>query len=297
VITSLENDVFPVIGHMKPDEITAPTVLGVVRIIERRGAIDTARRVRQRMSSIFVYAIATGRGSADPAATIKEAMTPLIKGRQPAIINLDKAREMMRATETVPAHPVTKLALRLLAIFAVRPGTLATTPWDEWAEFSHNEALWVIPSERMKLKRQQKGREERDHIVPVPRQALDAIEVLRKLTGRGPYAFPNARFAHRHMSENAMNYLLNRAGYHSTHVPHGFRSTFSSVMNERFPQDGKVIDLMLAHTPKDKVEGAYNRALHLPRRIQLAQEWADLIMEGAPPAAELLAGPKRVNVI
>jgi integrase len=76
-------------------------------------------------------------------------------------------------------------------------------------------------------------------------------------------------------------------------VPHGWRATFSTVMNERFRSDKQVIDLMLAHTPKDKVEGAYNRALHIDRRRELAQEWADLVLEGARPAAELLLGPRR----
>ena len=59
-------------------------------------------------------------------------------------------------------------------------------------------------------------------------------------------------------------------------------------MNERFPADRAVIDLMLAHAPKDKVEGVYNRALHLPRRRELAQQWADLLLEGAVGAEALI---------
>jgi integrase len=96
------------------------------------------------------------------------------------------------------------------------------------------------------------------------------------------------------MSENALGYLLNRAGYYQRQVPHGFRSTFSTIMNERFPADRAVIDFMLAHVPKDKVEAAYNRSLYLQRRKELAQEWADLIMEGAPSAQELLSGPRKI---
>ena len=42
---------------------------------------------------------------------------------------------------------------------------------------------------------------------------------MRAFTGRGPLAFPNARHAHRPMSENAIGYLLNRAGYHRRHAP------------------------------------------------------------------------------
>lgn len=95
------------------------------------------------------------------------------------------------------------------------------------------------------------------------------------------------------MSENAIGYLLNRAGYHHKHVPHGWRATFSSVMNELYPADRHIIDLMLAHVPKDKVEGAYNRARYLDRRRELAQAWADLLLKDAVDPVDLLLGPRR----
>ncbi|OHV63840.1 integrase [Mesorhizobium sp. LCM 4577] len=290
VLVSLERDVFPTFGNVPIKDITAAEVLALLRPIEKREAKETARRIRQRMSAIFVYAVASGRADNDPAAIVKGAMAPMKKGKQPAIIDLDKAREMLAKAEAEPAHPVTKLALRILALTAVRPGTLATTPWSEWPV---GDDLWQIPAERMKMRLQHKDDEARDHFVPLSRQAVEAIEALRTISGRGPVAFPNTRHAHKPMSENAIGYLLNRAGYHHKHVPHGWRATFSSVMNERFRADKPVIDLMLAHVPKDKVEGAYNRALHLERRRELAQLWADLILEGARPAHELLVGPRR----
>jgi integrase len=265
-------------------------VLACLRPIEKRGAKETARRIRQRMSAVFVYAVASGRAENDPAAMVKKAMAPMKKGKQPAITDLAKAREMLQKAEAEMAHPVTKLALRLLALTAVRPGTLTPTPWSEWTPLGDT---WHIPAERMKLRLHYKDDEARDHLVPLSRQALEAIDALRQVSGRGPLAFPNTRHAHKPMSENAIGYLLNRAGYHHRHVPHGWRATFSSVMNERFPADRHVIDLMLAHVPKDKVEGAYNRALYLDRRRELAQEWADIILEGALPASKLLEGPRR----
>lgn len=290
VITSLEREVFPVLGNIPVTDIRPPEVLAVLRGIETR-AKETARRVRQRMSAVFVYAISSGRAEADPAATVQKAMAPMRKGRQPAITDLYAAREMLSKAEAEKAHPVTRLALRILALTAVRPGTLITTPWSEWSDM--NDGVWRIPAARMKLRLQHKDDDSRDHLVPLSRQALEAMEALRTLTGGGPLAFPNTRHAHKPMSENAIGYLLNRAGYHHHHVPHGWRATFSSVMNERFPADKPIIDLMLAHVPKDKVEGAYNRALHLERRRGLAQAWADLILDGARPAATLVGGPRR----
>ncbi|AAL49576.1 unknown [Sinorhizobium phage PBC5] len=294
VLDSLVNDVFPIIGQMPIRDIDAPTVLGVLRLVEQRDAKETARRIRQRISAIFVYGIASGRASEDPAAVVRGAMAPMKKGRQPAITNLDKAREMLVATWKTPSHPVTKLGLRLLTLTAVRPGTLISTPWTELDEVDESDPVWVIPAARMKLLLQHKDDETRDHLIPLSKEAMETITVLRSLTGRGPFVLPNGRHAHKPMSENALGYLLNRSGYHHKHVPHGFRSTFSTVMNERYPADRQVIDLMLAHTPKDKVEGAYNRAEHLERRKELAQIWDGLIItKDMPTAQELLTGPRK----
>jgi integrase len=292
VIHSLERNVFPAIGNLPLKEITASIVLDdVLRKIEARPAIETARRVRQRISAVFVYGIASGRGESDPAAIVKQAMAPLVKGRQPAITDLDEARAMLAKAEAEPAHAVTKLAIRFLALTTVRPGTLIQTPWIELNNISDN--VWCIPAVRMKLKLERKKDETLDHLVPLSKQARDVIAVLRDITGDGPLVFPNTRHGHKPMSENAIGYLLNRAGYHHKHVPHGWRSTFSTAMNERHRGDRAVIDLMLAHVPDNKVEGAYNRASHLNRRKELAQIWANLILKNAKPAASLLEGPHR----
>jgi integrase len=285
VLGSLERDVFPRLGALPIRAITPPMVLGVLRSIEGRPAPETARRVRQRISAVFVYAIASGLGETDPAAVVKGAMAPLAKGRQPAITELAEAREVLARVEAMPAHPVTKLANRLLALTVVRPGEIRSARWGEFEGLDGPAPLWRVPAERMKM-----GRE---HLVPLACQAVEVLQAARRLTGRGPLVFPNARHAHRPMSENAIGYLLNRAGYHGRHVPHGWRATFSTVMNERHRADRRVIDLMLAHAPDDKTEAAYNRASHLERRRELAQLWADMLLEGAAGAAALTEGPRR----
>jgi integrase len=285
VLISFERDVFPIIGPQPITENTAPMVLQLLRTIEAKPAIETARRVRQRMSAVFVYGIASGIAVTDPAAIVRGALAPLVKGRQPAIVEIDEARTVLRQAEGTPAHPVTKLALRLLALSAVRPGEIRGAAWREFERLGSEEAVWRIPAERMKMKR--------EHVVPLSRQAIAVLAAVRGLTGRGPLVFPNARHAHRPMSENAMGYLLNRAGYHSRHVPHGWRASFSTIMNERYQHDRHIIDLILAHAPKDKTESAYNRAGHLGRRRELLQEWADLLLIGAIEPTALLEGPRR----
>jgi integrase len=289
VIGSLEAMVFPSLGTIDVREITAPMVLEVLRRIEARPAIETARRVRQRMSAVFVHAISCGLAVADPAAVVRGALAPLVHKRQPALVRFDQVRQMLADVEAEHAHPVTKLAMRLLALTAVRPGTLTGTLWGEFEGLDGDGALWEIPAERMKGAKEAK----QGHLVPLSRQAAEVIEAVRQLTGRAKFVFPNARSAHRPMSENALGYLLNRAGYHSRHVPHGWRSSFSTLMNESFPADSAVIEVMLAHVLQNKTAGAYNRAIYIERRRELAQLWADMLLKDMPAAATLLVGPKR----
>ncbi len=117
---------------------------------------------------------------------------------------------------------------------------------------------------------------------------------MRPFTGRMPLIFPNARHAHRPMSENAIGYLLNRIGYHHRHVPHGFRAAFSSIMNEGHPGDHDAIEAVLAHAVPG-VRGAYMRAPFLARRRELLAEWAGLLLDGGMAAEEMVMGPRRAG--
>jgi len=296
VIRSLERDVFSTIGSLPIAQLTPPLILGVLREIETRGAIETAKRVRQRISAVFVYAIAQGIAASDPAEKLGAVLKPLRKGRQPAITDIVPLRKMILAAEEDNARPITRLGLRMLALTAVRPSELRGAEWAEFEDLDGKLPLWRIPSTRMKGDLDRKEEINGDHLVPLTPQTLAVLRVIWPLTGGGPLVFPSNRHPHRPMSENAIGYLLNRAGYHGHHVPHGFRAAFSTIMNEWAerngdPHDRKVIDLMLAHVPKDKVEGAYNRAAYMPRRRELAEIWANMLSEGLPDPVALIDRP------
>lgn len=296
VIRSLERDVFPTIGSLPIAQLTPPLILGVLREIETRGAIETAKRVRQRISAVFIYAVAQGIATSDPAEKLGAVLKPLRKGRQPAITDIVPLRQMILTAEEDNARPITRLGLRMLALTAVRPSELRGAEWAEFEDLDGKLPLWRIPSTRMKGDLSRKEEINGDHLVPLTPQALAVLRAIWPLTGGGPLVFPSNRHAHRPMSENAIGYLLNRAGYHGHHVPHGFRAAFSTIMNEWAerngdPHDRKVIDLMLAHVPKDKVEGAYNRAAYMPRRRELAEIWANMLSEGLPDPVALIDRP------
>src|SRR3546814_2192447 len=93
---SLERDVFPAIGKFPIADLTPPMILKVLRAIETRGSIETAKRIRQRISAVFVYAIAEGFATSNPAEKLGAVLKPLRKGRQPAITDLEKLRQMIK---------------------------------------------------------------------------------------------------------------------------------------------------------------------------------------------------------
>lgn len=287
VLRSLERDVFSLIGNLPISQLNAPKILEVLRGIEDRGSIETAKRVRQRISAVFVYAIAKGMATIDPAEKLDAVLKPLHRGRQPAITDLTRLRQMICDAEGSHARPITRLALRFLALTAVRPNELRGARWNEFEDLNGPAPLWRIPAVRMKGNVDRKEARGGDHLVPISPQCLAVLRALWPLTGSYELVFPSARHAHQPVSENAIGYLLNRAGYHGRHVPHGFRAAFSTIMNEWAERHGKqhdrqVIDLMLAHIPKEKIEGAYNRAAYMPRRRELANIWADMLLNGLP---------------
>lgn len=285
-------DVPKPLGEMPATAITAPMLLFALRQVEQRGAVDTAHRLRGHLAGVYAFGIAGGACTGNPAASLKGAMTTFIpKGHRPAVTEIDAARDVLKRAESIPALPVTRLAMRFLALTAQRPGEVGGARWIELSGLDGTEPTWIIPAERMKSTRE-RAAEVEDHHVPLSRQAIETIEAVRLLTGRMPFLFPSARSAHEPMSENALGLLLRRAGLGGVHVPHGWRASFSTIMNERHREDQSIIDQMLAHTPKDQVQAAYNRARHLRRRRELAQIWADLLVEGLPPAS-VLVGMRR----
>lgn len=287
ILAALERDIFPEIGRAQVTEIEPPDALAALRRLEARGAIETAHRVRGWVSEIFVYAIASGIARSDPAAIVKGALLPVTRrGRQPAITDLGGLRDVLARGEAVPAYPQVRLALRLLALTAKRPGEVRAARVAEFEDLDGEAPLWVIPAERMKMKR--------DFIEPLSPAAAEVARLAIRLAGRGELLFPSPRRPAIPISENAIGYLLNRAGFHNRHVPHGFRASFSTILNEQFPERRDIIDFALAHAPKDKVEAAYNRALYLDERRALATDWAAMILEGLGGAETLLEGPIKV---
>ncbi|WP_328277790.1 tyrosine-type recombinase/integrase [Sphingobium sp.] len=287
----LEREVFAPIGALPITAVTRPMIVQQVKKIEARGALEMARRYRTTLSSVFDYAKGMGYAMDNPAADVIPVKTAPLK-RHPALTQIEQLRAMLWKIENASGHPIPKLASRLTALTALRPGVVQAAPWSELVDLDPDEPTWVIPAARMKLTVEEKLHSLMEHPVPLARQAVELLASLRLLTAHSPYAFCSPNSPRKHITDVAVSKLYRNAGFAGQHVPHGWRSAFSTIMNEiamkeERPGDRVVIDLMLAHR-QPGIEPIYNRAAYMQRRREIAQEWADLLLQGFPPVSSIL---------
>jgi integrase len=269
ILARLESDVFPQIGSRPIAEIDAPELLDVIRKVELRGALETARRLRQSCGQIFRYAIMTGRAKHDPSADLRGAVSARGRKRGHNAMSRDELPNFLRAIEGYDGDQRTSIALRLIILTFVRTGELRAARWSEFENLNGAEPLWRIPAERMKMKR--------EHIVPLAPQVVALLRELRGLPGSdsSPFLFPSPSLEGC-MSCNTMLYALYRMGYHSRATVHGFRAMASTALNEMgFPPD--VIERQLAHQERNAVRAAYNRAEYFAERRAMMKYWADCV--------------------
>lgn len=295
VEASLSRDVYPAIGADSLDRITSPMILELLRVVERRGAGETARRLRQRISDVFALAISEGWASEDPAAVVGRALKPIrARGRMAALTSFRELRELLAAADRVQAPQAVKLASRLLALTAVRLAAVRGARWDEIDDLDGDAPVWRVPAARMKLAAAKKQDAGNDHLVPLSPAAVATLRQARSFADReaggaprcgdwrGGLIFPGRR-SNVAISEGAIGALYIAAGYRGRHVPHGWRAAFSTAMNEALPAAREVIDRALGHALKSAdgkastVEGAYNRAQLVDQRRAVLEHWAELI--------------------
>lgn len=289
IMDRLESDVFPLIGDDPIDEITPPMALDVVRRIEERGSNEMAHRVRMHMSDVFVWGIASGLCAQDPAAVIRKALAPTSPRLRPAATKLKEARAVLEKTEQLTdIYWATRLASRLLALTAARPGIVRQAERTEFEDLDGKKPIWRVPAAKMKLTRERKRDAAFEFVMPLSPQAVAVVKAAMAASPSQRWLFPGIGDRRKPISDSTLSGHYLDAGLRGRHVPHGWRSSFSTIMNERAAiedreRDRAIIDLMLAHVPEG-VEAAYNRAAYMPRRRELACSWADMLMEGmAPP--------------
>jgi len=246
-------------------EIKAPEILELLRPLEARGRLETARRLRSTIGEVFRYAVATGRAEADPTGALRGAIaTPKVTPRA-AIVAPAAFGGLLRAIADYQGAPETCAALELLALTFVRPGELRAA---EWAEFDLGATVWEIPRGRMKMRKA--------HRVPLAPRAVAILHELHRLTGHGRLLFPSLRSVERPISENTLNAALRRMGFAKDEMTgHGFRAAASSMLNESTLWHADAIERQLAHADADTIRSAYARAEYWDERVTMMTWWAD----------------------
>lgn len=260
----LEADVYPEIGRMPIADITAPKLVAMVKKIEQRDALDTAKRALQWCGQIMRFAVAHGLLDRNPAADVKpaDALKPR-KRKNFARLDAKDVPELLRKIQAYEGSPYTRMAMQLLALTFVRTSELIGATW---GEIDLDAAEWRIPAERMKM--------DAPHIVPLSKQAVEVLRGLHEIRGLSDSVFPNRRDHEEAMHSNTMLAALYRMGYKGRMTGHGFRGVASTILHEQgYRHD--VIELQLAHQERDAVSAAYNWATYLKERRELMQAWAD----------------------
>ena len=253
--------------------LRSPHAHATIRKIEARGALDVANRVKQSIAAVCRFAVQRGIALQNPASDL-DGLVKQRKVQHRASLPREELPVFLTALDTYGQRGrlLTQLAIRLLVLTFVRSGELRGA---RWSEFDFNAGLWRIPARRMKM--------DNEHLVPLSDQSLDVLEQLKPLTGQFRLIFPSERNRNRPMSDNTMRRAIFYLGYDGHHkgkskaVPHGFRATASSILNESgFNPDA--IERQLAHKESNSVRAAYiYHARYLDERRTMMQWWADYL--------------------
>lgn len=266
-LSMLNSYLLPYIGSKSVKEITAPMLLEVLRKIEAKGIVETARRAKQVASQIFRYAVITGRAQHDPAADLKGALQVPKKKHFAAITEPKQVGLLMEAIDSYHGSFVVQAALKCSALWFCRPGELRAL---EWANVNWDDKRLEFIAEKTL----------QQHIIPLSTQSLELLKSLQMITGQGRYIFPSSRGFSRPISENTIRVALRTMGFGNDDMTaHGFRAMARTLLDEVLNYRIEWIEQQLAHTVKDANGRAYNRTKHLAQRFEMMQRWSDYLDE------------------
>lgn len=263
MVKLFEKHVFPELGKIPFDEVTTPQIVVAIEKISDRGTIETAKRIRQNIGQIFRYGIQRGARTDNPASHLNDIL-PEQKHKHHACVPINEAPALLLAVENC-AEGKSKTALQIAAHTFLRTSEIIA---GEWSEIDWNKNQWVLPPERMKMKR--------PHIVPLSKQVIAILKEQYKLTGNKRFIFYSPASDSKHISNGTILMALRRMGYAGKMTGHGFRTLASTILNEkRYHED--VIERQLAHAEEDEIRDAYNRAEYLEERTKMMQDYSDML--------------------
>jgi integrase len=260
-IGALEKHVFPVFGKRTYCNILPMEWMDFLHGMERTGIVEQTSRVRGMCKEIYDLARVTGRATHNPLEGLhKFLLTKPVENF--AHVSVDELPSLLRTVRAYPHASDVRIGLQLLSMLACRPTELRDA---SWAEFELDRGLWLIPAARMKRRR--------EHLVPLPRQAVELLRELHKITGNYPLLFPGRSDTKKPRSNTVFLMALRRLGYEGRQTGHGFRHLASTILNEH-GFDSQHVEAQLSHV-KEGVRGVYDKSTYLEQRKVMMQWYAD----------------------
>lgn len=249
-------------------EIKASDVLEILQTLGRKGQLETAKRTRSTLSAMFRFAAWSGRADFDPVPALRGAVEAPTVTHHAAVLDEKAFGDLLASIKDYSGWYAVRMSLLFLAYTFCRPGEARLATWDE---FDLKAKVWTIPAGRMKMRR--KHAVPRDHKVPLSKQAMDVLNEMRRVDAHSTLVFPSVRSNRKPLSDNALNSALRRIGYmKSEHVAHGFRSSASTILNER-GYESEIIEVQLSHMSGDRVKLIYDRGERWDKRVELMAAW------------------------
>lgn len=263
MMSMFTDDILPIIGHLRMEEVEPMILLKVIRLFEDRGAMERADKARRRCGEVFSYAIVTGRAKYNPSPDLSGAMKGYRKNNYP-FLPMHRIHEFQRSINAYGGWIVMKIAAQVLRYTAMRTVEMRSLVWS--GIDYENRIISIDPSVM-------KGR--KLHIVPMSDQVVELFKVLQHITGQYSLCFPGRNDRKKPISENAVLGVIRSIGYEGQTSGHGFRHQFSTVLNEKH-WNSDAIEMQLAHV-SGGTRSVYNHAAYLETRREMMQWWADYI--------------------
>ncbi|MEI9688543.1 tyrosine-type recombinase/integrase [Kosakonia cowanii] len=262
IIKTFEQDVYPFIGKRTIGEIKPLELLEVLRRIEKRGALEKTRKVRQRCGEVFRYAIITGRAEYNPAPDLAIALAVPKQKHHPFLL-AEELPYFIKDLEAYTGSIITKNATKIMILTGVRTQEMRFATWDE---VDLEKGIWEISEERMKMRR--------PHLVPLSIQVIKLFKQLKPITGHYPYIFIGRNNRSKPISKESVSQVIELLGYKGRITGHGFRHTMSTILHE-YGFESAWIETQLAHIDRNRIRGVYNHAKYFESRRKMLQFYAD----------------------
>ncbi|ENH2942568.1 tyrosine-type recombinase/integrase [Salmonella enterica subsp. enterica serovar Kiambu] len=262
---SLERNIFPTLGDTPIKEIRPKMLKQHLDPIEKRGVLETLRRIISRLNEIFRYAATEELIEFNPADNLAQRFSKPKKQNMPALPPSELPRFLM-VLNNASVRLETRLLIEWQLLTWVRPGEAVRA---RWADIDTDNSMWNIPADFMKMKK--------PHKVPLSKEALRVLDSMKAISGHREWIFPSIKAPLNHMHEQTANAAIIRMGFGGELVAHGMRSIARTAAEESGKFRTDVLEAALAHSKKDEIIAAYNRADYLAERVVLMQWWSDYV--------------------